>query len=128
MANVVEKKSTCLKVLKNFGEKAIILANKLEIVDKELEIKRDEAFSYVPLNRQPSEEELKTLREQLPNCEISTEIFHERKRQVAFTDLLEDKLPPHLLASLPRALDFVGDIAIIEIPPELEAYKTLVGE
>ncbi|MEM3760367.1 MAG: class I SAM-dependent methyltransferase family protein, partial [Candidatus Bathyarchaeia archaeon] len=49
-------------------------------------------------------------------------------RRVAFTELLENKLPPHLLASLPRAIDFVGDIAIIEIPPELEAHKALIGE
>jgi tRNA (guanine37-N1)-methyltransferase len=32
------------------------------------------------------------------------------------------------LASLPRAIDFVGDIAIIEIPPELDAYKGVIGE
>ncbi|MEM3823775.1 MAG: class I SAM-dependent methyltransferase family protein [Candidatus Bathyarchaeia archaeon] len=128
MENVVGKKSVCLKVWKNFGEKAIILVTKLRLVDGELEIKRDEAFIYVPLIRQPSESELKALREQLPNFQISIDIFSERKRRVTFTELLEDRLPPHLLASLPRAIDFVGDIAIIEIPPEIEAYKTLVGE
>ena len=30
--------------------------------------------------------------------------------------------------SLPRALDTVGDIAIIEIPPELNAHASLIGE
>lgn len=128
MENVVNKKSACLKVQKSLGEKAIILANKLQIVNRELEIKRNEASIYVPLNRQPSENELKTLKEQLPNCKISTENFSFRKKRKALTELLEDKLPPHLLASLPKAIDFVGDIAIIEIPPELEAYRALVGE
>ncbi|MDH5783462.1 MAG: class I SAM-dependent methyltransferase family protein, partial [Candidatus Bathyarchaeota archaeon] len=42
--------------------------------------------------------------------------------------VLEEKLSPHLLASLPHAVDFVGDIAIVEIPPELENYKRMVGE
>ncbi|MEM4733167.1 MAG: class I SAM-dependent methyltransferase family protein, partial [Candidatus Bathyarchaeia archaeon] len=41
---------------------------------------------------------------------------------------LEETLPPHLLASVPRALDIIGDIAIVEIPPELEAHKTFIGE
>ena len=41
--------------------------------------------------------------------------------------MLEDKLPPHLLASLPRAIDFVGEIAVIEILPELERYKGMIG-
>lgn len=128
MENVVGKKYACLKVGKTFGEKAIILANKLKIIDRDLEIKRNETFVYIPLIRQPSENELKVLREQLPNSEISIGIFPERKRRIVFTELLEDKLPPHLLASLPRAIDFIGDIAIIEVPPELEAYKALVGE
>ncbi|MGQ9507081.1 MAG: class I SAM-dependent methyltransferase [Candidatus Bathycorpusculaceae bacterium] len=128
MENVASKKSACLKIQKSLGEKAIILAKKLQIVDTELEIKRNEMFIYVPLNRHPSENELKTLKEELPKCEILTENFFERKKRITFTELLEDKLPPHLLASLPRAIDFVGDIAIIEIPPELEAHKALVGE
>jgi tRNA (guanine37-N1)-methyltransferase len=29
---------------------------------------------------------------------------------------------------LPHSVDFVGDIAIIEVPPELDVYKTLIGE
>jgi tRNA (guanine37-N1)-methyltransferase len=128
MENVVGKQSACLKVGKIYGEKAIILATKLKIIDRDLEIKRNETFIYVPLIHQPSENELKVLKEQLSNCEISIGTFLERKKRIVFTKLLEDKLPPHLLASLPRAIDFVGDIAIIEIPPELEAYKALVGE
>ena len=43
-------------------------------------------------------------------------------------ELLEDKLPPNLLASLPQGIDLVGDIAIVEIPPELELHKNIVGE
>ena len=128
MNNAIGKKSACLKVEKNLGEKAIILANKLKIINRELEIKRNETFIYIPLAHQPSENELKTFRELFPNCEISIGVFSERKRRVAFTELLENKLPPHLLASLPRAIDFVGDIAIIEISPELEAYRALIGE
>ena len=33
-----------------------------------------------------------------------------------------------MLASLPQALDVIGDIAIIEIPPELKPYEKLIGE
>ena len=42
--------------------------------------------------------------------------------------MLEDKLPPHLLATVPRAIDFVGEIAVVEIPPELERHKGMIGE
>ena len=123
------KESLCVKVPKIHGEKAIILANKLEIVKKELEIQRNKNFLYIPLIRQPSKSELETLKEQVLDCEILTYTFPERKKRVkTFVELLEDKLSPHLLVSLPRAIDLVGDIAIIEIPPELDAYKRIIGE
>jgi tRNA (guanine37-N1)-methyltransferase len=123
------KESLCVKVPKIHGEKAIILANKLEIVKKELEIQRNKNFLYIPLIRQPSKSELETLKEQVPDCEILTYTFPERKKRVkTFVELLVDKLSPHLLASLPRAIDLVGDIAIIEIPPKLDAYKRIIGE
>ncbi len=42
--------------------------------------------------------------------------------------VLENNLPPHLLSSLPKALDVIGDIAIIDIPSDLELYKKVIGE
>jgi tRNA (guanine37-N1)-methyltransferase len=123
------KKSICIKIPKIHGEKTIILANKLKIVNGELEIQRNKNVIYIPLTRQPSANELSKLEKQVPDCEFLTYTFPERKKRVkTFVELLEDKLSPHLLASLPRAIDFVGDIAIIEIPPELDAYKNLIGD
>jgi len=123
------KESLCVKVPKIHGEKTIILANKLEIVKKELEIQRNKNFLFIPLIRQPSANELKILKEQVLDCEILTYTFLERKKRVkTFAELLEDRLSPHLLASLPRSIDLVGDIAIIEILPELDAYKRIIGE
>ena len=123
------KESLCVKVPKIHGEKTIILANKLEIVKKELEIQRNKNFLFIPLIRQPSVNELKILKEQVLDCEFLTYTFPERKKRVkTFAELLEDRLSPHLLASLPRSIDLVGDIAIIEILPELDAYKRIIGE
>jgi len=129
MANMARKESICVKVPKSHGEKAIILADKLEIVNSELKIQRDEDSIYIPLVHQPSENELDAINAQVPNCEVSTRTFAQKKKQTkTFAELLENKLPPHLLASLPHAMDFVGDIAIIETPPELNAYRNIVGE
>ncbi|MEM2117547.1 MAG: class I SAM-dependent methyltransferase family protein [Candidatus Bathyarchaeia archaeon] len=123
------KQALCIKVPKVHGEEAIVLSNKLKIVDMQLEIQRTIEFIYIPLAREPSKNELKTLQEKIPTVEIQTYTFPERKKPVvSFFELLQDKLPPHLLASLPRAIDFVGDIAITEIPPELEAYKSVIGD
>jgi tRNA (guanine37-N1)-methyltransferase len=51
-----------------------------------------------------------------------------KKQAKTLVEFLENKLPSHLLASLPRSMDIVGDIAIIEIPPDLHTHKKLIGE
>jgi tRNA (guanine37-N1)-methyltransferase len=123
------KEAFCLKIPKSYGERAIVLANKLKISSGELEVQRNSANVYIPLLHQPSKIDLETLKGQLPELEVLTRVFPERKKRItAFVELLEEKLPPHLLASLPRAMDFVGDIAIVEVPSELSAYKNVIGE
>jgi len=126
----MSKRSMCVRVTKIHGEIAIILANKLKIVDRELEIQRDEDFVYIPFVRHPSESELEAFKKQVPDCEFSTYVFSEKKKKQVkkFVEFLEGKFPPHLSASLPRSIDFVGDIAIIEVPPELDAHKCIIGE
>jgi tRNA (guanine37-N1)-methyltransferase len=69
------------------------------------------------------------LKAQVPDFQLVTRAFPERKQQAkTLAELLANQLPPSLLNSLPRALDTVGDIAIIEIPPELNAHASLIGE
>lgn len=123
------KEAACIKVPKSLGEKAVTVANKLRIIDKGLEIQSDCAFIYVPILRALSEGDLKTLKEQLRELEVLIYAFPERrKKAVTFAELLESKLPPHLLASLPRSMDLIGDVAVLEIPPELNAYKNVIGD
>jgi tRNA (guanine37-N1)-methyltransferase len=122
-------KAPCLKVLKLHGETAIALAKKFDIFERKLKVQRVGDHLYIPLVAEPLQTDLKELEKELPEFEVSSYEFPERvKRQLKLIDLLEDKLPPHLLANLPHAIDFVGDIAVVEIPPELENYKRIIGE
>jgi tRNA (guanine37-N1)-methyltransferase len=122
-------KTSCLKILKAHGEKAIILTRKLGIFNRDLMVQRTEDYLFIPLVGKPLPAHVKEFKKTLPTFEISVHEFPTKvKRPIRIIDLLEDKLPPHLLASLPHAIDFIGDIAIIEIPPELESHKNLLGE
>lgn len=127
--SLMPKSTICLKVPKIDGEKAIALANKFLLVDKSLGIQRDESHLCIPIVRQPQENELETLKNQVPEIQLTTNVFTEKKSPAEpLTQALQDKLPPNLLASLPQALDVIGDIAIIEIPQELKAHEALIGE
>ena len=92
-------------------------------------IQRDESHLCIPLVRQPEENELETLKNHVPEMQLSTNVFSEKKAPAeTLIQALQDKLPPNLLAHLPQALDVIGDIAIVEIPQELKPYETLIGE
>jgi tRNA (guanine37-N1)-methyltransferase len=118
-----------LKIPKALGEKAIILAKRLNLFDQELKVQRVEGYLYIPLISAPLSAHIEEFKKNLPEFEVSTLSFPKRaERPLKLIDILEDRLPPYLLASLPRAIDFVGDIAIIEIPPELSSHKKMIGE
>jgi tRNA (guanine37-N1)-methyltransferase len=125
----MSESSLCIKVTKINGEKTIILATKLGIIDRKLKIRKNRNHIYIPIIQQPKEKELLMLKTQVPDFQLATNVFTKKKQQrKSLAQVLENRLPPHLLASLPRALDIVGDIAIIEIPAELKAHESLIGE
>jgi tRNA (guanine37-N1)-methyltransferase len=125
----MSESSLCIKVAKIDGEKTLILASKLGVIDRKLETRKNRNHIYIPILRQPAEKELSMLKAQVPDFQLTTNVFTKKKQQrKTLAQVLEDRLPPHLLASLPRALDIVGDIAVIEIPAELKAHERLIGE
>ena len=123
------KSTICLKVPKKQGEIAIALVNKLALIDKSLCIQRDESHLYIPIVRQPQENELETLKNHVPEIQLTANVFIEKRLPAeALTQALQDKLPPDLLAKVPQAFDIIGDIVVIDIPPQLKVYQNLIGE
>jgi tRNA (guanine37-N1)-methyltransferase len=119
----------CIKVKKEYGEKALVLVNNLGISNRKLKIHQGINHIFIPLTRQPEKNELAKLNTQVPDLELATSVFTKKKqRRKTLVEVLENMLAPRLLASLPRAIDIIGDIAIIEVPPELKAHQSLIGE
>ncbi|MCS7120961.1 MAG: class I SAM-dependent methyltransferase family protein [Nitrososphaerota archaeon] len=119
----------CLKVPKEFGENCILLAKYLGILNASLKIRADNNFLYVPLISKPDESQLKDIGKRIENFQIQTEDFSVRKRQKwEPSEIAAEHLPPHLLNKFPRSIDFIGSIAIVEIPPELKGFKEVIGE
>jgi tRNA (guanine37-N1)-methyltransferase len=124
----MSKSSICIKASKNQGQKIITLVSKLELIDKSLEIQRNEDSLCIPIARQLNDSELTTLQKQAPGMQLSAAVFTEKKLPQTLTQILEKKLSPNILNNLPKALDIIGDIAIIDIPPELKLYENFIGE
>jgi tRNA (guanine37-N1)-methyltransferase len=121
--------ATCLKAPKKLGEQAIRLVRELKLFNQKLKVQQVDDYLCIPLTADPSAAVINKLKKKVPNFEISVHAFAEQeKRHFTPLDFLADKLPSNLLRSVPRAIDFVGDIAIVEIPPELTDHKKIIGE
>jgi len=121
--------AAAVKVSKTSVQKALVLLRKLALLNGELRLQRETEQVYIPLTRTPTADELKELKANLPTLEMSKrKSFESAKQPARLSDLLSGKIPSHVLASLPHAIDFIGDIAVVEIPPELEPYKQDIGE
>ncbi|MCW4005103.1 MAG: class I SAM-dependent methyltransferase family protein [Candidatus Bathyarchaeota archaeon] len=124
------EESFSLKVARVYGEKTLTLANKLSLLDRALQIRKDpDGNLHLPISREPDAAELELLQSKVPNLEVERSSFSVKpKKDLTLSEALQNQLPESLLTFVPRALDQIGDIAILELPAELEAYKSVVGE
>jgi len=124
-----KEKAYSLKVPKKLGEKAIRLASQLDLLNKDLKVESTDEYLHIPLSRKPSSLEIEKIGKTIGRHEILIRNFSRRvKAPHRAFEAAANKLPPYLLTSFPRAIDIVGEIAIVEIPPELEEHKKTVGE
>jgi len=121
--------SLCLKLDKKLGQLGIQTIAQLELFDKDFKVGRDGDQLLIPLLREPSETEHSLLREQLGHFEILTSAMAEDlKEPRTVFDILKDRLAPHELASLPKSVDIIGDVGIVELPSELQAHEATIGD
>ena len=90
-------------------------------------MRREGESVLIPLARWPERGELKELEEEIGLIELSEADFEPREERPSLLALLSRSIPPELLDLAPRAFDIVGDIAIVELRPELWPYRRQVG-
>jgi tRNA (guanine37-N1)-methyltransferase len=118
-----------VKVPKSLGEKTIRLTVQLGLLERSLKIISEDGSLLIPLVQKPLPVQAEEIRKTLPQSSLAVHEFPARTKlsQTAF-EVAANRLPPYLLASFPRSVEFVGEIAIVEIPDELEEHKALIGE
>lgn len=118
-----------LRVPKSLGQEAILLAKKLAIIDRNLKVNVKDGYVIIPLTRKLREEEIQTIKNQLRTINFSLDDFPPKKTSPkSLAEALNEHLPPNLLASLPKSLDVIGNVAILEVPPDLYSHKKLLGK
>lgn len=123
------RQSPCIKVPKTQGQKAITLVTKLELADKSLIPQKDGANLCIPLIRAPEQVEFETIQDKIKNLSFETAVFMEKQLpNQTLSQALQNEIPQGLLPSMPQAFDVIGDIVIVDIPPQLKQYQTAIGQ
>jgi len=121
--------SPCIKVPKKSGAKAIDLAAHLNLLNRDLRVSSEGEHLCVPLLNKPTGVDAEKIVTVLPESKITTRDFHKRsKYPPTAIDLAKELLPRNLIDFFPSSMDFVGDIAIVEVPSQLEVCKKTLGE
>jgi tRNA (guanine37-N1)-methyltransferase len=82
----------------------------------------------IPLVNPPSAQNESVLRRELGEFRIQESSFEPAPtRPRTIRDAVGNNIPAFLLSELPRSLDVVGDIAIVELSPKLEPYSLEVA-
>ncbi len=124
------KPVSCLKIPKKQGRKSHSVSQQTGLFDKSLSIQRRRKRPLHSPNSATRGKRVGNAKKPFTRKRIVHSSFFTEKKPPAetLTQALEDKLPPHLLASLPQAFDIIGDIVIVEIPPELKPHENPIGE
>jgi len=122
-------KAPALVVAIDKGQTAVNTARKMRLIDHSLKIFTTIDELWIPLTRSIDEAESNRLSVALGPIRVEEQDFDQRlQRPRTLTGALRDRLPPRLLATVPKSLDIVGHIAIVELPDELVSFDKLIGE
>lgn len=113
----MEKTQRTLTILKDMGLRL-----------EGYELRKNQTMIMIPLAGKPSDQQCDTLRRELGTFQIQPVAF-ERKvsRPKSLQEAVAGRVPNNLISVLPRSFDVIGDIAIIDLAPELGAYATEVS-
>ncbi|MDQ1280777.1 MAG: Class SAM-dependent methyltransferase family protein [Thermoproteota archaeon] len=118
-----------LRVQKNFGQEALLLARKLGFINRSLMVTTKEDYVIIPLSRRLSEDEIRILECKLKIINFSYEDFKPKSdTPKTLTEALRGNLPSSLFINLPKSLDVIGNVAILEVPQQLDQYKHVLGK
>jgi tRNA (guanine37-N1)-methyltransferase len=129
MKTYSKTKAYCLRVPKTQGKEAISLVSRQGQLDRTLKIKNIENKLYIPLRNKPTKKQIVQFKNFLPKLDVLTHFFLQRdKTTQSLNSVLRNIFADDVLSHVPRSIDFVGNIAIVKLNPELLKYKKTIGQ
>jgi len=110
------------------GEAALKLLKKLKLNHPQLRIRRDGEHLLIPVRDTISKNVMETVRREVSFSEETECEVEVKPRRRTAAEILGETLPPNLWVFIPKSLDIVGHVAVLELPTELQGYKHVIGK
>ncbi len=120
-------KKTGIIIRSEKGQTTLAILAELGLVDHSFKIKQSDTRLKIPLSRRPSKDDLESIEDRIGDFSVAIDDFEPHSKK---PDSLEDALsllPPAAVADVPRAFDIVGDLAIVELTPNLEPFQNIIA-
>lgn len=123
------KGSLGLGIEKQRAQKLLAEMKRLDLLDFARRSVSNPERVIFPLHAGFNSDSLERLQKIFPDMVLERAVFPEKPRRTSnLLCALEGRLPSSLLASVPRSVDVVGNVAIVEVPAELSSYKSIIGQ
>ena len=119
-----------LKIPTQNAEKIHTILVDLDLLDNQYHILKTEKMSVVfPLTHTPSLQNWEALTQKgVSQDQLDEFVFKHRENTVRnLKEAFSTILPSHLMPLIPRSMDIIGDLAIIELHPSFEPYEASIG-
>ncbi len=127
-ARARERERVSLRVSKQLGQTALAILTRLDLLDRASKVRLDGQLILIPLARELGRADVNRLKSEIGKIAVARDSFEPKKNVTeSLAEVLESELPPSLIASIPASFDVIGDIAVIEFPPELLEDERVVA-
>lgn len=114
-------------IKKNANKLRTQLINKKQLCTT-YKVHSDAEYVYMPLITNYDEKYIKEVSDEFNVKVEDYEFTPAQYRPTNFLDFLDDKISREDMEDIRKSFDVIGDIVILEIPPELEDKKKIIGE
>lgn len=113
-----------LKVPKKEANQVRLFLLENKILNRDFKIKRSQDYVYLPLLERPVLDWMGNTHLQV----VETEFEEAKRTPRSMEEYLEGQIPPEKMDDLKKSFDIIGEVVILEIPPELEKEKRDIAE
>src|SRR5690349_16311054 len=100
-----------VRVHRTSAESALKLLSELRLLDREYDFKNVNRSLSIPLLRNLEHSELDKLKRKIPEVILEESEFEPKEKKPRnLAEALAGKVPPDILAELPRSFDIIGDL------------------